>query len=256
MPAAQARARAARAISAGAAALSLSVLADSSAEHYRGRFRNRAMYVPIVVSGLSVAANGAAQHGKAIGGVNGLSFAAGAAGVGFHLYNIGKRVGGFSWQNLFYAAPIGAPAALAWSGLLGRLAEGGNRPPKGRLIGGLTALGLAGTVAEVALLHFRGAFQNPAMFIPLTVPPLAALALARECARDTPSSGTAPLLVATAVIGTVGVGFHLFGVSRGMGGWRNWRQNLLAGPPVSAPPAFIGLALAGLGALALMRARS
>jgi hypothetical protein len=142
------------------------------------------------------------------------------------------------------------------SGLLGRLEEGGNRPPKGRLIGGLTALGLAGTVAEVALLHFRGAFQNPAMFIPLTVPPLAALALARECARDTPSSGTAPLLVATAVIGIVGVGFHLFGVSRGMGGWRNWRQNLLAGPPVSAPPAFTGLALAGLGALALMGARS
>jgi LPXTG-motif cell wall-anchored protein len=40
-----------------------------------------------------------------------------------------------------------------------------------------------------------------------------------------------------------------------MGGWRNWRQNLLAGPPIPAPPAFTGLALAGLGALLLMKRR-
>ena len=37
--------------------------------------------------------------------------------------------------------------------------------------------------------------------------------------------------------------------------WRNWRQNILAGPPIPAPPAFTGLALAGLGALILMRRR-
>jgi hypothetical protein len=38
-------------------------------------------------------------------------------------------------------------------------------------------------------------------------------------------------------------------VQRRMGGWNNWRQNLLAGPPLPAPPAFTGLALAGLAAL-------
>ena len=37
-----------------------------------------------------------------------------------------------------------------------------------------------------------------------------------------------------------------------MGGWRNWRQNLLNGPPLPAPPSFTGLALAGLAALGLM----
>jgi len=48
------------------------------------------------------------------------------------------------------------------------------------------------------------------------------------------------------------VGFHAFGVSRGMGGWRNWSQNLLNGPPLPAPPSFTGLALAGLAALGLL----
>ena len=37
-----------------------------------------------------------------------------------------------------------------------------------------------------------------------------------------------------------------------MGGWRNWQQNLLNGPPLPAPPSFTGLALAGLAALGLM----
>jgi hypothetical protein len=37
-----------------------------------------------------------------------------------------------------------------------------------------------------------------------------------------------------------------------MGGWRNWSQNVLNGPPIPAPPSFAGLALAGLAALGLM----
>ena len=37
-----------------------------------------------------------------------------------------------------------------------------------------------------------------------------------------------------------------------MGGWRNWSQNVLNGPPMPAPPSFTGLALAGLAALSLI----
>jgi hypothetical protein len=55
-------------------------------------------------------------------------------------------------------------------------------------------------------------------------------------------------------MGVAGVGFHTYGVSRAMGGWKNWRQNMVDGPPIPAPPSFVGLALAGLAALALMRA--
>jgi hypothetical protein len=56
----------------------------------------------------------------------------------------------------------------------------------------------------------------------------------------------------TAAIGIAGVGFHAYGIHRNMGGWRNWRQNLLNGPPLPAPASFTGLALAGLAALNLL----
>jgi hypothetical protein len=39
-----------------------------------------------------------------------------------------------------------------------------------------------------------------------------------------------------------------------MGGWRNWRQNVLVGPPLPAPPAFTALAIAGLASLDLLAA--
>ena len=53
-------------------------------------------------------------------------------------------------------------------------------------------------------------------------------------------------------MGYAGAAFHLRGVARQMGGWRNWTQNVLNGPPVPAPPSFTGLALAGLAALGLL----
>jgi hypothetical protein len=117
----------------------------------------------------------------------------------------------------------------------------------------LASAGLAGTIAEAGLLHFRGAFQNPGMFLPVTLPPLAAGLLAASVI----SSGKAirgaakTCLKLTALLGFAGVAFHGYGVSRQMGGWRNWSQNVLDGPPLPAPPSFTGLALAGLAALSL-----
>jgi len=111
-------------------------------------------------------------------------------------------------------------------------------------------------VGEAGLLHFRGAFQNPAMFLPVAVPPVAAALMAGEAVR--PDRRRHPLVRAwlklTAALGLAGVGFHLYGVQRQMGGWRNWRQNVLNGPPIPAPPSFTGLSLAGLAVLALLEA--
>jgi hypothetical protein len=111
---------------------------------------------------------------------------------------------------------------------------------------------LLGTSAEAALFHFRGAYQNPAMFIPVTLPPVAAGLLAASC-RSSRWIGPARVsLRLLAVVGLLGAGFHAYGIQRGMGGWRNWSQNLLNGPPLPAPPAFTALAIAGLGALNLL----
>ena len=279
-PAARALARtptapvdAARGLNRAAGMLAASVLVDSAMEHYRGDFHNEAMWAPLVASSLSIAVSlhgqsdprhGAHRGRDAIYAAAGLT---GIVGTGFHLYNVTKQVGGLSWQNVFYRAPLGAPAALSLSGLMGFLSERlrDNAPGPaptiagfgaGRVIALLTGVALLGTTAEAGLLHFRGAFHNPAMLLPVTMPPIAAALLAHAAAgpRGQPRQASRQWLAATAIIGVAGVALHAYGVSRGMGGWRNWRQNALSGPPIPAPPAFTGLALAGLAALALLEA--
>jgi hypothetical protein len=262
--------RAASLIAGGAALVAGAVLADSAIEHYRGSFANRAMALPLASSALSIAADGALAAAGRVGGaaapvamsVHAASTIIGAAGLGFHAYNIGRQPGGFSLTNVFYQAPIGAPAALVLAGSLGAAAQALGRGAthlgpvpllSGRALAGVTALGLAGTVGEAALLHFRGAYHNPVMWLPVTIPPIAALALARAALTGRVSWITTAALAATATLGLVGSAFHAYGVSRNMGGWKNWRQNLLAGPPIPAPPSFTGLAIAGLGAVLLIR---
>ncbi len=248
--------------------LALSVLLDSSLEHYRGSFKNPGMAAPLLTSAASFVGRGAAAAGLDMRGLRSGSaataVAVGSLGTAFHLYNIGKRPGGFGWHNLFYAAPPGAPAALALSGMLGlaadRLAAGAaGRPsllnlPPGVALAALSAGGMIGTTAEATLLHYRGAFQNPFMFVPVILPPAAALLL--SYAAFTRGDGDVKLariaLLATAAAGLMGVGFHAYGVSRAMGGWRNWSQNLLDGPPLPAPPAFTAFSIAGLTALNLL----
>lgn len=254
--------------------LAASVLFDSGLEHYRGQFFNRAMYTPILVSSATLAASlhgtGDADPGRshvrhavqALAGVTGL------VGFGFHAFNVGKREGGYGFQNLFYAAPIGAPMALTLAGILGVTAErvrdaDPDRPrlaglPAGRTLALATAAMLAGTTAEAGLLHFRGAFQNPAMFVPVTLPPLAAAALVASAAGRVgePRTAAKATLWAVSAMGVLGVAFHAYGVARMMGGWRNWRQNLIDGPPLPAPPSFSGVALGGLAALELLEHRA
>ena len=262
---------AARRLNRSAGTIATSVLIDSAMEHYRGAFRNKAMYIPLLASALTLLAS---FHGHrdfapkahrmrdatyALAGLTGL------IGTGFHLYNVRKRPGGFCWQNVFYGAPLGAPAAISLAGMTGFLAERvrdnapGSAPdvfglPAGRVVAALTGGGLIGTAIEAGLLHFRGAFHNPAMLLPVTAPPAAAVMLGGAAIGQNhpPRRLTRWWLRFTALLGVLGVGFHAIGVARNMGGWRNWRQNLQDGPPLPAPPAFTGLALAGLAALGLL----
>ncbi|MBX4994910.1 hypothetical protein ABID08_005842 [Rhizobium binae] len=259
-----------RQLNGAAAILSLSVLCDSALEHYRGSFHNRVMYTPLVVSALTLGASLSgiaspkAKRHPVRDSVYATAGLIGLAGLGFHAYNVLKRPGGLSWLNLFYSAPVGAPAALALAGALGRCAEivRGTSPgeiakimqrPAGKFLSAFCTIGIWGTVAEAALLHFRGSFQNPAMYLPVSIPPAAGLLLV-QCVGRAPALQLRLArwaLRLTAILGFAGSGFHVYGVSRAMGGWRNWTQNLLNGPPIPAPPSFTGLALAGLAALRL-----
>jgi len=185
--------------------------------------------------------------------------ATGLIGLGFHTYNILKRPGELDALNLFYGAPMGAPAALTLAGLYGIIAGemlSGRDYVRTRLprhVAGLIAFSLMGTVAEAGLLHFRGAFQDPAMYAPVTIPPLAALSIGAAALSPRATRIAEPLLKATAVLGIAGPMFHAYGIHRNMGGWKNWSQMILQGPPLPAPPAFLGIAAAGLGILPALR---
>jgi hypothetical protein len=101
-----ARREAARRIDWGAALLALAALSDSGIEHYRGSFHNKAMYVPLGVSALTLAASvrdalAPPESGEVVEAVDYLALGTGILGTGFHLYNIGKRPGGFSWLICF-----------------------------------------------------------------------------------------------------------------------------------------------------------
>src|ERR1700744_1743541 len=176
---------AARGFNHGSALLAFSALADSAVEHYRGSFQNPAMITPLVSATCALAAglHGGRDRTEASHSARHAIYlaaaVAGVAGSAFHLYNVTKRPGGWSWHNLFYGAPIGAPMALLLSGLLGVYSErlrdavrAGVAPridpkvfglPAGKALAALVSIGLIATSGEAGLLHFCGSFQNPAM---------------------------------------------------------------------------------------------
>jgi hypothetical protein len=262
---------AARKLNRAAGTLAASVLFDSAIEHYRGQFENKAMFTPLVTAALALAvsAHGTADKRDASHIVRDTIHVAtglvGLAGTAFHFYNVLKKPGRICWNNLFYGAPIGAPTAIGLSGMLGFLSERirdtptGKVPrirgwPAGRIVGAVAGAGIVGTVAEAGLLHFRGSFHDPFMYLPVSMPPVAALTLMQAAIGPARSDrrATRRWLRAIAILGVSGTAFHAVGIGRDMGGWRNWQQNILNGPPLPAPPSFTGLALAGLAALDLL----
>jgi len=257
--------RAAQALGAGAAILCVSVALDSAIEHYRGQFKDRAMFVGPTMALLGIAAAGyvAFRPDRANDRLPKIALltvgATGLIGLGFHTYNILKRPGELDALNLFYGAPAGAPAALTLAGLYGVIAGemlSGRKYVRTRLpkhTAELIAFSLLGTVAEAGFLHFRGAFQDPAMYAPVTIPPLAALSIGAAALSPRATVVAEPLLKATAILGIAGPIFHAYGIHRNMGGWKNWSQMILQGPPLPAPPAFLGIAAAGLGLLPLLK---
>jgi len=257
--------QAAQALGAGAAILCVSVALDSAIEHYRGEFKDRAMFVgpTMALLGLGAATYVAFRPERASDTLPRIALftvgATGLVGLGFHSYNILKRPGELDALNLFYGAPMGAPAALTLAGLYGVIAGemlSGRSYVKTRLprhTAGLIAFSLMGTIAEAGLLHFRGAFQDPAMYLPVTIPPLAAVSIGVAALSPRATTVAEPLLKATALLGIAGPMFHAYGIHRNMGGWKNWSQMILQGPPLPAPPAFLGIAAAGLGILPLLK---
>ena len=146
----------------------------------------------------------------------------------------------------------GALAVVAARGLAGVARVGGLSIRPALLI--LVTVALAGAILQATILHYRGAFNNPAMYAPLTAPLLAVVVSTWMAVA--PNSlmlfALTILLWLTFLVGFVGLGMHLRGYARQMGGLYVFLFNLLEGPPAWAPALFAGFSAVGLIAVRLL----
>lgn len=247
------------------ASLTLLILADVFAGHYRSGFVFRSQYAPLI-SGIVLVTTALAAMLRpeasianlALQIAGWLAIVLGLIGSGFHhYYGIAKKPAGYKWllHYLMYGAPPLAPLALAIIGILALITAKGLANQSN--IGGVNlrtallisiALAIAGATLQATILHYRGAFNNPFMFAPLTVPVLA-IVMAIWMIMSSNAvivSLFSILLWLTFVIGFIGLGMHLRGFGRQMGGLYVTVFNWLEGPPAFAPALFTGFAAVGL----------
>jgi hypothetical protein len=102
---------------------------------------------------------------------------------------------------------------------------------------------------EISVLHYRGAFQSKFMWVPvLSLPAAIAGGVVSSLKRDERRSRDLfrPFAVLMTFLGTVGTFFHLRGIGRQMGGFYNWKYNVVTGPPFPAPMQVALLGLLGI----------
>ena len=253
------------------AVMTLLLLADAFAGHYRSGFTFRAQYAPFVSGGLLIVsavtagiAPDVSWANKLLRAAGWLAVASGVIGFGFHhYYGIMRKPGGYKWllHYLMYGAPQLAPLALTGTGALALIAASGLDGETSYTGISLrvalflfVAVALAGAVLQAGILHYRGAFNNPAMYVPLGAPVLAVLASIWMAVAPSRTAALAleTLLWLTFLTGFIGLGMHLRGFERQMGGLYVALFNWLEGPPQFAPALFAGFALVGLIAVHLL----
>lgn len=245
--------------------LTILLIAEAFVGHYRRGFILRAQYAPLISGGLLIATALVATLKPRLNATTlalqmagWLAVIFGLVGFGFHhYYGVAKKPGGYKWllHHLMYGAPSLAPLALTVTGALALITARGFANQSN--IGGVSlrtallisiAISMAGATIQAAILHYRGAFNNPIMLVPLTLPvPAIVLAIFVIVSPNAVVIFLFTILLwLTFLIGFVGLGMHLRGYSRQMGGLYVTIFNLLEGPAVSAPALFTGFAAIGL----------
>jgi hypothetical protein len=243
---------------------------DNLSEHYRGGFRRKLMYVPIVANpivaaaGAAVAASGGRRGGRSFGLLSAAQTAVAVVGFVEHSRGILDKPGDNSPRQVLFNAWYGPPAAaplqylgLGVMGLMATVPQSAAAPvlarmPVDRLMRAFTALNIPPLWGEIGYLHARGAFQNPAQWLPVVTLPVAGAVSVAAALSDSSTARTAAKAASgwTALLGAAGTGFHLYGLHRRYGGYSrgSFLFNWLNGPPAPAPLQMIGLGLAGLAA--------
>jgi hypothetical protein len=247
------------------ALLTVIVMLESWLGHFRSGFPLRAQYAPLVVGAvLTVAcvslalAPGVAWTRSAARWAGWSAIFTGAVGVGYHhYYGILQKAGGYRWllHYLMYGAPQLAPFALSAAGALAvvtssaaTINEPSDATAASRLTLAVVAVAISGAAVQTGILHYRGAFNTPLMYAPLLLPPLAALGSGWLAVSPATQITTVVrvMLWGTFLLGFVGLGMHLRGLDRQMGGLHLFLPNLLQGPPPLAPAVYATVASVGL----------
>ncbi|HVA24530.1 MAG TPA: hypothetical protein VMW62_09065 [Chloroflexota bacterium] len=118
----------------------------------------------------------------------------------------------------------------------------------------VTAMSSILSGAEVMYEHYRGSYSQRVMYSPIILSPLLMVAgiwamFSRRAARTLLPISSA----ITIVDGIVGFAFHVRGIKRKPGGWRNFVANVIMGPPIFAPLLFATSGFLGVIASLLRR---
>jgi len=118
-----------------------------------------------------------------------------------------------------------------------------------RLLAAATAASALPLGAEIYVNHYGGSFGNRWMWTPVALSPALAAAAAAAVGSERAARTVLPAAAAlTTLDGLAGVYFHLRGVARKPGGFREATYNLVMGPPALAPGALAMVGAMGLAA--------
>ncbi|HWF54552.1 MAG TPA: hypothetical protein VG223_08000 [Solirubrobacteraceae bacterium] len=117
-----------------------------------------------------------------------------------------------------------------------------------KLLSAATAASALPIGAEIYLNHYGGSFGNRWMWTPVALSPALAAAGIAGVVSERAARTVLPAVSAAFVLdGLAGMFFHLRGIARKPGGFREASYNLVMGPPALAPGS-----LAMIGAIGIM----
>jgi hypothetical protein len=252
-------------------ATTMLIAMDAVVGHYRHNFSYRLQLAPLLTapflactSLLTVIFPEGEGVRQALTAGAWLAIFTGIIGFSYHsYYGIFRKPGGIKWllHYLMYGAPLLLPLALSAMGWLALMVAAGlSQSPTvlGVAIPSMlivfVVIVLTGSILQAAILHYRGAFNTPAMYLPFTVPAMTVLTGVWMALGPSSTARLtfAALLWVTLLIGFIGFGMHLRGLDRQMGGLYLPLFNLMQGPPQGAPALFVSLAAVGLVAVYLL----
>lgn len=125
-----------------------------------------------------------------------------------------------------------------------------------RALSGITAISAVLVAFEVYYEHYKGSFGNKMMWSPIVVtPPIVASGIAGIFSRRVAKTWLPFTSAIYVLTGLIGFFFHVRGVHRRPGGWREPTYNIVMGPPTVAPGLFAMVGGMGLLAALLRRAK-